>query len=46
VADIEQLREELAVDCRIVVGISWGLTLALIDAQRHPERVSAMVLGR
>jgi proline iminopeptidase len=45
VADIERLREELGVDSWIVLGISWETTLALVYAQRHPERVSAMVLG-
>ncbi len=29
----------------VVVGGSWGVTLGLVYAQRHPERVIAMVLG-
>ncbi len=45
VADIEQLRAHLGVDRWVVVGISWGVTLALVYAQRHPERVAGMVLG-
>lgn len=45
VADIERLREHLRVDRWVVVGISWGVTLALVYAQAHPARVSAMVLG-
>jgi proline iminopeptidase len=45
VADIERLREHLRIDSWIVVGISWGCTLGLVYAQRHPDRVRGMVLG-
>lgn len=45
VADVERLREHLAIERWLVVGVSWGVTLALVYAQRHPERVSGMVLG-
>jgi proline iminopeptidase len=45
VADIERLRERLGIDRWVVVGVSWGVTLGLVYAQRHPERVIAMVLG-
>jgi proline iminopeptidase len=45
VADIERLREHLAVDRWLVAGVSWGVTLALVYAQAHPQRVSAMALG-
>jgi proline iminopeptidase len=45
VADIERLREHLAVERWVVAGVSWGATLALVYAQAHPDRVSAMVLG-
>lgn len=45
VDDIERLREHLGFDRWVVVGISWGVTLGLVYAQQHPERVSAMVLG-
>ncbi|MGI8713520.1 MAG: prolyl aminopeptidase [Solirubrobacteraceae bacterium] len=45
VADIERLREHLGIARWIVVGVSWGVTLGLAYAQRHPERVIAMVLG-
>ena len=45
VADLEQLREHLAIERWLVVGHSWGSTLALAYAQAHPERVSAMVLA-
>ena len=43
--DIERLREHLGLDRWVVVGGSWGVTLALAYAQRHPVRVAAMVLG-
>ena len=43
-ADIELLRELLAIERWLVVGGSWGSTLALAYAERHPERVSALVL--
>jgi proline iminopeptidase len=45
VADIERLRLHLAIDRWVVVGGSWGVTLGLVYAQRHPERVLGMVLG-
>jgi len=44
VADIEQLREHLAIPRWQVFGGSWGSTLALAYAQTHPERVSELVL--
>ncbi len=44
IADIETLREELAIDRWLVFGGSWGSTLALAYAQSHPERVSALVM--
>ena len=45
VADIEGLRAHLGIDRWVVLGVSWGVTLGLVYAQRHPERVIAMVLG-
>ena len=45
VADIERLREHLGVDRWVVVGVSWGVTLALVYAQRHPGRVRGMALA-
>ena len=45
VADLERLREHLRIDRWVVVGVSWGVTLGLVYAQRHPQRVVAMVLG-
>ncbi|HEY2552403.1 MAG TPA: prolyl aminopeptidase [Streptosporangiaceae bacterium] len=44
VADMEQLRTELGVDQWVLSGGSWGSALALAYAQRHPDRVAAMVL--
>ena len=43
--DIEQLRDHLAIEQWVVTGGSWGVTLALAYAQRHPERVTAMALA-
>ena len=45
IADIKRLREHLGVERWLVVGISWGVTLALVYAERYPERVSGLVLG-
>lgn len=45
IADIEALREHLGIDQWIVAGVSWGVTLALVYAQRRPHRVKGMVLG-
>ena len=44
VADMEQLRERLEIDRWQVFGGSWGSTLGLAYAQKHPERVSELVL--
>jgi proline iminopeptidase len=44
VGDIERLREHLGVERWLVFGGSWGSTLALAYAQRHPERVTGLVL--
>ncbi len=44
IADIEAIRELLEVERFVLFGGSWGSTLSLLYAQRHPERVSAMVL--
>lgn len=45
IGDIERLRDHLAIDRWVVVGGSWGVTLGLAYAQRHPDRVIAMVLA-
>ncbi|KJK44222.1 proline iminopeptidase [Lentzea aerocolonigenes] len=44
IADMEKLREHLGIDRWLVYGGSWGTTLALAYAQRHPERVTEMIL--
>lgn len=44
VADIESLRRRLGIDRWLVLGGSWGTTLALAYAREHAERVSEMVL--
>lgn len=44
VADIEKLREHLGIDRWLVFGGSWGSTLALSYAVRHPQRVQGLVL--
>lgn len=44
VADIELMREKLAIDKWLVFGGSWGSTLALAYAAKHPERVAGLVL--
>ncbi|GIX35224.1 MAG: proline iminopeptidase [Lysobacteraceae bacterium] len=44
VADMERLREHLGIARWQVFGGSWGSTLALAYAQRHPERVTELVL--
>lgn len=44
VADLETIREHFGFAKWLVVGGSWGATLALAYAQAHPERVSGLVL--
>ena len=44
-SDIEQLRSHLGLDRWLVFGGSWGSTLGLAYAERHPERVSEIVLA-
>ena len=44
VADIEMIREQLGIERWIVVGGSWGATLALLYAAQHARRIRAMVL--
>ena len=45
VADMEALREHLGIDRWLLSGGSWGSTLALAYAERHPDRVSEIVLS-
>jgi len=44
VEDIEKLREMLGIEKWVVFGGSWGSTLALAYAEKHTERVKALVL--
>jgi proline iminopeptidase len=44
VSDLETLRAHLGLERWMVFGGSWGSTLALAYAQRHPERVTELVL--
>ncbi|GGU22785.1 prolyl aminopeptidase [Lentzea flava] len=44
IADMEKLREHLGIEKWLVFGGSWGTTLGVAYAQRHPQRVSEMVL--
>ncbi len=44
VADIERLRAELGIDRWLVFGGSWGSSLALAYAIRHPQPVVGMIL--
>lgn len=44
VADLEELRQHLGIERWLVVGGSFGSTLALAYGQAHPERVCAFVL--
>ncbi len=43
-ADIERLRQHLGIERWLVFGGSWGSTLALAYAERHPSRVTEMIL--
>jgi proline iminopeptidase len=44
IADMELIREHFGFARWMVVGGSWGATLALAYAQAHPDRVSGIVL--
>lgn len=44
VDDLERLRSHLGIERWLVLGVSWGSTLGLAYAQRHPRSVSAVVL--
>jgi len=44
VEDIEKIRKHLKVSKWIVFGGSWGSTLALAYAEKHPESVSGLIL--
>jgi len=44
IADMEAIRESLGFERWLMVGGSWGATLALAYAQAYPQRVSGIVL--
>ncbi|WP_445489749.1 prolyl aminopeptidase [Rhodopseudomonas sp. RCAM05734] len=44
IADMETIRERFGFAKWLVVGGSWGATLALAYAQAHPDRISGIVL--
>src|SRR5882724_8351132 len=44
IADMEAIREKFGFERWMIVGGSWGATLALAYAQTHPDRVTGLVL--
>ena len=44
IEDIESIRERLGIKKWLVFGGSWGSTLAIAYAQKHPKNVSQLVL--
>jgi proline iminopeptidase len=44
-ADMERLREHLGVERWLLYGGSWGSTLILAYAERHPDRVAEIVIS-
>jgi proline iminopeptidase len=44
IADLEAVRDHFGISRWLLVGGSWGSTLALAYAERHPERVAGLVL--
>jgi proline iminopeptidase len=44
IADMETIREKFGFQRWMIVGGSWGATLALAYAQAHPDRVTGIVL--
>lgn len=44
IGDIEAIRERLGIERWTVFGGSWGSTLSLLYAERHPERVTGLIL--
>ncbi|WP_327290061.1 prolyl aminopeptidase [Streptomyces sp. NBC_01198] len=45
IADMELLRRHLGIERWLLMGGSWGSTLILAYAQRHPERVTEIVIN-
>jgi proline iminopeptidase len=44
VADLEHIRRHLGIERWLVVGGSWGATLAVAYAETHPQRVAGVAL--
>jgi proline iminopeptidase len=44
VSDMEKIREHLRIEKWLVFGGSWGSTLSLAYSEKHPERVTHLVL--
>ena len=44
IEDLERLRTAMGVEAWLLTGASWGTTLALAYAQRHPAVVAGMIL--
>ncbi len=44
IADMELIREKFGFERWMIVGGSWGATLALAYAEQHPDRVTGIVL--
>lgn len=44
VADIEKVRQHLAIERWLVYGGSWGSTLSLTYAQAHPDRATGLIV--
>ena len=44
VSDLERLREHLGVTKWVVFGGSWGSTLSLSYAEKHPDSVKALII--
>jgi proline iminopeptidase len=44
IEDLEQLRQHLHIDRWMLLGGSWGSTLALAYAEKHREQVTAIIL--
>lgn len=42
--DMETIRKQLGIDRWVLFGGSWGSTLSLLYAQKHPERVLGLIL--
>ena len=44
-SDIELLRDNLGIERWLVFGLSWGSTLGLAYAERHPDRITEIVFA-